>query len=246
MPPVFTAVLHAAFRCRKYKEGALLYKQCRKRCKIVDEPVYTQALRIFGKLREEATVRKIWAEALNSCGLSIVLASARISAAADAGDVEAAAGVLDLMESKGTPINVLHISSAMRACWGQGKKRHKAAKYLYDLCPRLGLEPDLVLFTCLIGAYDSAPLGFIASAYNAMREFGITTDSAFAETYLVSVLSKPKDLKLRTPAFAEWLSDRPVDRLRAAQEGLADFEKDGVKLSALSKTLKDALKKLDF
>jgi len=246
-PPVFSAVLHAAFRCRQYREGAKVYQQCRKRCKKVHAPVYVQALRIFGKLREDGVVRQVWAEALEECEFSSVLASARIAAAADAGDPETAEKVLDLMEKKEISIDVHHMSSAIRACWGWGKNRHKAAKYFFDLCPQVGVTPNLIVFTNLIGAYDSASLEDIASAYQAMKKLEVVADPAFAETYLVSVLSKPKDLKLRTPAFAaKWLNDKSVDRLRAAQEGLSDFEKDGVKLTALSKTLKDALKKLDF
>ena len=246
-PSVYSAALHAAFTCREYREGARLYEQCRQRCKYIDEPVYVDALRIFGKLGEDDMVCKVWDEVLKKSDLNVVLAFARIAAAADAGDPETAEKVLDLMEKKEISIDVHHMSSAIRACWGWGKNRHKAAKYFFDLCPQVGVTPNLIVFTNLIGAYDSASLEDIASAYQAMKKLEVVADPAFAETYLVSVLSKPKDLKLRTPAIAEkWLNDKSVDRLRAAQEGLSDFEKDGVKLTALSKTLKDALKKLDF
>ena len=246
-PPVYAAVLHAAFRCRKYKEGALIYEKCQQRCKDLDPPVYTQALRIFGKLGEQAKVRDVWNEALEKCDLSIVLASSRIAAAADSGDVETAAEVLDLMEKKSIPIDVQHMSSAIRACWGWGHKSHKAATYFYELCPRLGLKPNLIVFTCLIGAYDSAPLDLITSTYQTMRKLEIAADSAFAETYLISVFSKPQDLYLQNWKSAmRWLSDKPVDRLQAAQAALVDFENDGVELTSLATTVKEALKRLNF
>ncbi len=246
-PAVYTAALHAAFRCRQYREGSVLYEQCRQRCKQIHEPVYTQALRIFGKLGEKAMVHKVWAEALETGHLDPVLASARIAAAADQGDVETAAEVLDLMEAKGVPINELHMSSAIRACWGWGHQSYKAAKYFYELCPRLGVKPNLIVFTCLVGAYDPAPLEDITSTYRAMRQLKIAANIVFAETYLVSLLSKPKELKLQDPESArKWLGDKPVKRLQAAQEALDDFDRDGVSLTALSQTLKKGLKRLNL
>lgn len=45
--PVYAAALKAAFRCRRYQEGAKVFELCHKRCKIIHAPVYTQALRVF-------------------------------------------------------------------------------------------------------------------------------------------------------------------------------------------------------
>lgn len=244
-PPVYTAMMHAAFRCRKYREGALLYQQCRQNCRYLHEPVYNQALRIFGKLREDAVVQEIWEEALEEHDLSFLLASSRIAAAADVGDVDTAASVLDLMEAKGIPIGVQHMSSAIRACWGWRENRHKAAKYFFDLCPQFGLEPNLIIFTCLTGAFDLAPLEVIKTTYRSMRKLQIVADAAFAETYLISVLSKPKGLKLLDPdVTVRWLRDKPTDRVQHAREALTDFERDGVPLTSLGKMLKQALDKL--
>eukprot|EP00438_Fugacium_kawagutii_P023601 Skav205957 [mRNA] locus=scaffold442:162398:163429:+ [translate_table: standard] len=245
--PIYTAVMHAAFRCRKYKDGAMLYDQCRQECTSLDQPVYVQALRIFGKLRETARVREVWDEALEKLKLDAVLASARLAAAADEGDPETAGEVLDLLETKGIPINELHISSAIRACWGWGNKAHKAAKYFYDLCPRFGVKPNLIVFTCLIGAYKTAPVEAIVSAYDEMRKFNIAPNTPFAETYVVSVLRGDKTVKWVTPDdTAELLRELPVERLQAAQAAISDFERAGVRLTRLAQMSKDALKKLRF
>ena len=241
-PPVYSAALHAAFTCREYREGARLYEQCRQRCKYINEPVYVDALRIFGKLREDDMVCKVWDEVLQKSDLNVVLASARIAAAADAGDPETAEKVLDLMEKKGIPINVLHMSSAIRACWGWGKDRHKAAKYFFDLCPQVGVTPNLIVFTCLIGAYKTAPLEDLTSTYHAMRGLNITPNEAFVETYLLSVVAEDNVIKWYNPeSAAEFLSHRPLERLKAAQEALSDFDRDGVKLTRLSRNVKEAL-----
>lgn len=243
-PPVYTAVLHAAFRCRKYKEGALLYKQCRQRCNHIHQPVYTQALRIFGKLKDEAILCEVWDEALERCDLDYdgVLASARIAAAADVGDPETAAEVLDLLQRKDIPIRLQHIASAIRACWGRGKNRHKAAKYFFDLCPQVSVTPNLIVFTCLIGAYKTAPLEDLTSAYHAMRVLKIAPDTPFTETYLISVLQGDKTIKWDNPEITvNSLRNKPIERLQAARRALADFQRDGVQLTKMSRIVKEAL-----
>jgi pentatricopeptide repeat protein len=241
-PPVYSAALHAAFTCREYREGARLYEQCRQRCKYINEPVYVDALRIFGKLREDDMVCKVWDEVLQKSDLNVVLASARIAAAADAGDPETAEKVLDLMEKKGIPINVLHMSSAIRACWGWGKNRHKAAKYFFDLCPQVSVTPNLIVFTCLIGAYKTAPLEDLTSAYHAMRVLKIAPDTPFTETYLISVLQGDKTIKWDNPEItANSLRNKPIERLQAARRALADFQRDGVQLTKMSRIVKEAL-----
>lgn len=121
---IYGATLHAAFRCREYNQGAKIYEKAIKNCELVSQPVYTVALRIFAKLGEHSRVQQIWDTALKSVDLDEILASARIAAAADAGDVETAAAVLDQMNSSNVSIDVYHINSAIRACWGWGNKQH--------------------------------------------------------------------------------------------------------------------------
>lgn len=145
---IYGAAIHAAFRCGQYQEGAKIYEQCRSNCKLVGAPVFTVALRIFGKLKANDRVRQIWDDALKAHELDEILGSARIAAAADLGDVEGAAAVLDQMNlSSNVSINVFHINSAMRACWGWGNKEHKAAKYFFDLLEQFQLSPTIVSFT---------------------------------------------------------------------------------------------------
>lgn len=77
-------------------------------------------MRIFGKLRDEAKVQHIWDDALEEHDLDGLLASAKIDAAADAGNLTAAAETLDIMKASNVSIEVYHINSAMKACWGEG------------------------------------------------------------------------------------------------------------------------------
>lgn len=93
--PIYTAGLHAAVRCREYREGAKIFEQGQQRCEFMNAPMYTQALKIFGKLKDSAKVEELWAEALEVCKLDKILVSARLGAAADKGDIEGAAATLD-------------------------------------------------------------------------------------------------------------------------------------------------------
>ena len=243
--PVFSAAMHAAFKCRMYEKGAAVYDKARRSCTFVDEPVFVAAIKLFGKLGKQALVQKTWEEALEANGLSRVLASARISAAANAGEVEVVAKVLDQMNDAGVQIDVGHLSSAIRACWGFGKGQHRAAKYFFELCPKLNVTPNLVTFTTLIGAYKTAPLEDIIAAQHDMKKRQILPDSAFAETFLVSVLQGNKQVSWRDPhTTANSFQNTPLVRLRAAKVALADFERAGVRLTSLCINVKEALKLL--
>lgn len=221
---LYAATLHAAFRCREYNHGAKIYEKAMNTCEFIDLPFYNMAIRIFAKLGEDSRVQQIWDTALKSFELDEFLASARIAAAADAGDVETAAAVLDQMNSSNVSIDVYHINSAIRACWGWGNKQHRAAKYLFDLVERFQLSPTVVTFTSLIGAYETASLQEILSAYDEMKALQIQADAPFAETYIFSVLQKGN----ATVEMA--LRETSVERLRAARDALIDFKRAGFKL----------------
>ncbi len=246
-PPLFAAAMHGALRCQRYKEGAKIYDKCRTSSQVLHEPAYVAAIKLFGKLGEPSRVRDVWDEALQVVGLTEILASARIVAAADEGNVSAAAEVLDLMNASGVTINVGHVSSAIRACWGWGTHQHKAAKFLFDLLPEFGLAASVIIFTNLIRAYATAAVKDTVALYEDMKALQINPDAAFAETYLSTILQKdPKD-RWRTPdTTATLLKDKPVERLRAARKAAADFEAAGVKLSNLAATIRDALKQMSI
>ena len=99
--PIYTAALHAAVRCQEYREGAKIFEQGQQKCKVMDAPMYTQGLKIFGKLKDFAKVDELWSEALEICELDEFLASARIAAAADQGDIKGAAAMLDQVNASG-------------------------------------------------------------------------------------------------------------------------------------------------
>ena len=223
--PIYSAAMHAAFRCREYMLGAQIWEKYQANCKIVDLPGFTSAIRIFGKLGETTRVQEIWDDAMKAHELNEVVAGARIAAAADAGDVEAAAETLDKMASSNVSINKLHINSAIRACWGWGHRQHKAAKYFFDLLEHFQIRPNVVLFTSLVGAYGESSLRELLSVYQQMKALGVEPDPVFAEIYLFSVLKKNRAENVRRT-----LQQNPVERLQAARDALNDFKKAGVRL----------------
>ena len=158
--PVFHAVLHTAFSCGQYKEGAAIYTRLANLNITQDGAAYATALKLFAKLGNTSRVREIWKEARSSCPLDEPLAAARIDAAAAEGDVQAAAEMLDEMSRTGVRINIAHVTSAIRACWEAEGSSYNAAKFLLDMSLEMGLEPNIATFTSLMGAYSGAKLSW--------------------------------------------------------------------------------------
>ena len=229
--PIFNAVMHISLNCTQVQQGACAYERL---CNLKVQktpPTITAALKIYARLGKTENVRKIWAEAKKTMKIDELMTAARIEAAAAEGDVETAAQVLDEMTHSSLEIDTLHVTAAIRACWEARGKRHNAAKWLYQLLPKFGLEPNIVTFTCLLGAYATAPLPEILAVRGEMHKHGVKPNKVFAETYLNSALAVVKEeaLGLRTPReFAEYLRPRPPERLKAGRAALTDFRKTGV------------------
>ncbi|CAE7382562.1 FCA [Symbiodinium necroappetens] len=241
---VFNAAMHAAIRCDQYKQGALIYQ---KLCSLNinrTAPAFTSALTIHSMLGKKDAVREIWKDAMRECELDAALAAVRISAAAAEGDVQTAATVLDQMNVSGVAINVGHLSAAIRACWEAEGSHHNAAKYLFNLHKELDLQPNVITFACLVGSYMTAPLEEIRVAYTEMKELGIVPNTVFAESYLVTVLRKPKGAPWDEDEMLVALHERSPERIAAARQAIDDFKAEGVTLSTLSSRIHRVLQKL--
>ena len=120
---IFNAVMHIAINCSQVKQGIAVYDKVCNLNVMKSSPTFTAGLKLHAALNQTEAVRQMWEEALDTCPLDEVLAGAHIDAAAAAGDAEAAASVLDLLDrTPGADINVAHVTSAIRACWAaEGK-----------------------------------------------------------------------------------------------------------------------------
>ena len=242
--PIFNAVMHSAYSCGQYRKGAAVFQRMSNLNITKTPPSYSAALKLHAKLGQYSDVRKIWAETMRTCELDTLLAAARIDAAAAEGDIAAAATVLDKMKRQGLPINIAHVTSAIRACWEAEGHSHNAAKYIFNLLPELNLQPNVATFTCLVGAYMGAPLNEILDAYAHMQKLDVDANAAFVETYLVTVLQKPKSERWEGKIVIEKLRKRSPAHLGAAREALADFKASGIKLTVLCERLDAALQQL--
>lgn len=243
--PIWAATINAALRCARHREGALIFEKCRQNVNMTHEPLFNAAVKVLAKCEEWARVREVWEEALKACKFGPMMAAARLAAAADEGDVKTAAIVLDQMEANDVAIEVHHVTTAMRACWGYGKSQHKAAKYFFDLFARFDLEPDLIAFASLAGSYYTAPLKLVMSAHEDMKRRKIKANHIFAEIYLTALLQKvPEDEWPRTsPPLVPILADLPLERLEAAEKVLDDFDA-GVRLTRFGQNIKRTVKML--
>ena len=157
---VFNAVLHTSVECVQYKAGADIFDSLCNMAITKTSATYSAALKIFAKLRRSATVKALWEEARDNpaCDMNEPLTAARIDAAAEEGDVESAILVLNNMTQTNVSINIAHVTNAIRACWTAGGVKYRTAEQLFNLTARLGLEPNIVTFSCLVGAYGAGPL----------------------------------------------------------------------------------------
>lgn len=241
--PLYHAAMHAAFRCRKYEDGAKLYSQCRQSCSYCTEPVFATSMKIFGKLGQPEKVQEIWHEALSKNMVNGIVAAARVDAAADDGDMTQAATVLDHMQNNSLDIGSLHVNSAIRSCWGMGQNNAAAARYFFGLLPKIGLKPDIISFTNLVGAHRKASLDNMLLAYEEMKSLGIKPNRAFAETYIATILDLEKNTSYDEPKqTATFLQQKSPARLKAAAGAFADFNSAGINLSALCTKVEKALR----
>ena len=211
----------------------------------LDAAAFATGIKIFAKLEDPVRVREIWANATRSCALDELLAAARIDAAAAEGDIRTAAEVLDLMNRTGVQINIAHITSAIRACWEAPGSGHNAAEYLFNLLLERGLQPNVVMFTSLMGAYSSAPLSQVLAARAKMRMLQVQANKAFVEVYLNTLLQitkeEWKDLR-SVQEMSTRLAHRSPERLAAARAALADFRREHVTMTTLSDKIERAMK----
>ena len=108
----------------------------------------------------------------------------------------------------------------------------------------LDLKPNVVTFACLVGAYTTAELEDILAVYNEMQELRILPNKIFAETYLVTVLQKPKQERWTEQKAVVEIRKRSPERIAAASQAIADFQAAGISLTSLSKRICRALAKL--
>ena len=209
---VFSKVISAAFRCGQYERGIEVYQKFHELGVPKTIYIYAHAIRLFAKTGNSALVEKTWAEALDTKGVGHLLASSRLYAAAEDGDMVTAAAVLDRMVRAALQPDLRHFAPAVRACSNaDDDSNYKVASYFMDKLGEGRIAPDALLFSTLIKSYRRADLEYVTSAYKKMKDFGIQPDRSVAEAYLTTLLQlSPGMVKDRMDVYLKQVTVLPI------------------------------------
>ncbi|CAE7769988.1 unnamed protein product, partial [Symbiodinium microadriaticum] len=151
---VYRVAMLAAYHSSQYEEAAELYTRLRNFSGSTS--VLPHGLKIFGKLRDNDMVKKIWMEIVQSgVPISKRRAATRLEAASDMGDIVGAAALLDFMSNRTVPAGTRHYNLAIRACkMSNHSRRHEAATYLLQAMIQNRLQPKVITFQDILKAQN--------------------------------------------------------------------------------------------
>lgn len=239
---VLSAAMQAATRCRKYREGAEVFKRLRQCEDSMDLPAYTVAMKLLGKLGRVEVVEELWSELVENSKVNKVLAQARIDAAASNGDIDAAFDVLRYMEEETVEIGLTHYVSAIDAC-SKSKELGKmaSAHVLFKEIMDRGLTPNIITYTNLLRASrDGSDEDLLALLAN-MKTAGVKADAIFVENLILAFVKKPAGERWTSSNAVAQLKLLPSSRLENAKMILADFREQGIHFNKVCVLIEDAL-----
>eukprot|EP00930_Biecheleria_cincta_P071466 TRINITY_DN5897_c0_g1_i4.p1 TRINITY_DN5897_c0_g1~~TRINITY_DN5897_c0_g1_i4.p1 ORF type:complete len:355 (+),score=37.48 TRINITY_DN5897_c0_g1_i4:48-1112(+) len=241
--PVHTAAMVAAYRCARYEEGSAMFARMENCNALMDHAVYTIALKLFGKLRRQDAIDKLWAEDANV--VNEVLCAGRINAAAEQGDIDEAVGVIDLMYARRIEVDLGHFSSAINACKHADKPSHSSALFLLEKMLEGGMTPNIVTYCSLAAAHRCAPLENLKHIRAMMAKQQLRADNVFVEIYLTSLFRK--HLSAEWATVEEVVRDLKGFSKHCVLEGadvISEAKANRVKLSLLVRKIECALPQL--
>ncbi len=208
--------------------------------------VYVDAMKLYGKLKQESPVRELWAELQRLDLVNQIVAQARISAAADNGDVDSAREVMAYMEKKQIEMNELHFSSAINACANSNdKNRARNAADLFDAMLDKGLKPNLVTYSSLVRSLKGSPSKDVLDVLASMKVQGVKANNVFAENFMFIFLKQPsKGCWMEEDAITADLQKLDHDDLKVAKDVLDEFKASGVDLNKSCRLIDNVLTSL--
>ncbi|CAE7373753.1 unnamed protein product [Symbiodinium natans] len=240
---VFTAAMQAAYRCGQYLQGAEIYDQLRElppEQVDIDSISLQIGMKVFGKLRNESRVDAIYKEVQEKGWYSMLTAGARLDAAAEMGDVEGAARLLDDMMQRRITTNINHFNSALNACKNAEPPSSNAAVYLFNALRDRGMKPTVVTFTNLVRACRAAPLPRIQQIRSDLALSKLQPDKVLAEAYVAALFFGKIRQQTTLDGFRTLLLDMDDARQDELRSALREFDALGV-LTGLCRTAKKAL-----
>ena len=195
--------------------------------------VYAIALKLYGKLHKLDEVRELWAELQGMGHVNKILALARLTAAADNGDIDSAREVLAYMEKKGIKANRFHMFSAINACANSNdENRARDATGLFHEMLDKGLEINIVTYSSLARSLKGSPNTQLLDLLDNMKAQGVKANNVFAENFLYIFLKQPsKGCWMNEDAITTDLEKLGIDDLKVAKDVLDEFKASGIKLN---------------
>lgn len=242
-PVVLTAAMQAALNQREpddYDQGFKIYKRLR----YMTLPTYTLAMKLLGKLGEVDEVERLWDQLVELGLVNDVLASARIDAAADNGDIQGAVRVLDYIKKHGLEPNLLHYTNAIKACANAAEGgRAKEAQKLFDAMVAEGIQPNIVTYSNLLRAFRKEPSQCHLHILADMKDRNVKANNVFAETFLFIFLKQPrKGCWMGQEAIVADIRKLELADLETAERFINELRGANVKLSRACKLIDAALR----
>eukprot|EP00438_Fugacium_kawagutii_P021081 Skav205904 [mRNA] locus=scaffold123:385529:386539:+ [translate_table: standard] len=245
-PVVFNVAMQSALECRRYQEGANMFRHLQEAKAPMNLPIYTTAIKLYGKLGRQEEVNKLWQQMVGLDRVGQVNAAACIDAFAGNGNITGAGEVLEYMENESVEVNMQHFSSAINACANSDEAyRGKAAQFLFKGMLERKLQPNIVTYTNLLRALRRSPGQDLLDILSDMKTRGVTANVVFAENFFYTFLKQPRKGCWRNEEdIASDIRKLPKGDLQTAKAKMDDFVSAGVKLNASCRRIKAALESL--
>lgn len=245
-PVVFTAAMQSALKCRRYQEGANMFQHLQEAKAPMTLPVYTTAIKLYGKLGRQEEVNEFWQQLVGLDEVNKVNAAAFIDAFADNGNITGAGEVLEYMENRSVEAKIQHFSSAINACANSDEAcRGKAAQFLFKEMLERKLQPNIVTYSCLLRTLRQSPGQDLLDLLADMKTRGVMANVVFAENFFYIFLKQPRKGCWRNEEdIAADLRKLPKCDLQTGKAVMDDFVSAGVELNASCRRIKAALESL--
>ena len=244
--PVFDVEMNAALKCAQYEAGISLYERL---CDLgLPKEILTLnlAVKLYSKAGRWSHVKKVWREARALHRMDETMAAARLVAAADEGDIQTAAAVLDEMIQMELEADVGHFTSAIRACAASESGAYPAATYLFQTMLNMSVAPDTLAFAAVVSTYVGRPVSVFQQLRAQMRQLGVKATTDFSEAYLKALLGVQTNKKYSTGELAGLMRGLSDGRLQEAAEMLSELMTTDDELSSFCQCTKLALKRVGF
>ena len=248
--PQFNFAMAAALKCGQFKKGIAIFDELSASGVRKTLKSYCCAIRLSGELGSRDRIMALWMEAQQdelweSDEQALSLMCAALYASSKVGNVTFAATLLDLMQKRGKPLNVIDWNQGIDACAVAGEAG--AASFLFDNMIKAGVKPNIISFALLVGAHSGKPVARISEAARRLNDHDILPDSAFFEE-LVCAIFGARQLKMNTMIRAEdtiaVVRDASVSRRAEAWRVIQEAKAKGLHLSSLVQLFEASLQKV--